>query len=361
MGLGLYVHIPFCKSKCAYCDFYSLPMDEKTFDRYLDALLREAAKLEPRKCDTLYLGGGTPTVLGAQRIYKLVSILNEKFGPFSEATIEANPADDLYETLLSARKAGINRVSFGAQSSNENELRLLSRRHGVEDIKKAVDSARRAGISNISLDLMLGIPEQTEKSLLSSLDFLLNLEPTHISAYMLSLEEGTPLYNNRKDFSLPSQEETAELYLLAAKTLAARGFIHYEISNWAKEGFESEHNLNYWRQGEYIALGAAAHGFLDGGRYYYENDIEKFTTAPEPIECDLGGGEEEYLMLALRLSEGIIFSEYEKKFGGKPEKLIKNARPFIPSGHIILDENHLALTSEGFLLFNEIFLKLTDY
>ena len=360
MPRGLYIHVPFCASKCAYCDFYSGVSSEKTLDEYLSALMREAEKLPKENLSTLYLGGGTPSLLGAERIYRLVSFLRERFGNFSEATLEANPADELFEIFSASFSAGINRVSLGAQSGNERELELLDRRHSAGQIASAVLAAKRAGIDNISLDIMLGIPEQTEESLLSTIDYFCSLEPRHISSYMLSLEEGTPLYKNREKYKFPSPEKTADLYLLASSELEKRGYMQYEISNWAKEGFEARHNLNYWRGGEYYALGPAAHGFIKGERYAYPADLRAFISSPQKRVIDSGGGREEYLMLNLRLKRGVVFSEYEEKFGKFPEEIIKKARLFEKSGLLEIDENHIAFKTEGFLLFNELFVKITE-
>ncbi len=360
MPRGLYIHVPFCASKCAYCDFYSGTASEETLDEYLEALIKEAKKLPDEALSTLYLGGGTPSLLGAERIYRLVSFLREKFGEFEEATLEANPADELFEVFSAARESGINRVSLGAQSANEGELRLLSRRHSVEQIELAVTAAKRAGIDNISLDIMLGIPEQTEASLFETIDYLCALEPKHISSYMLSLEEGTPLYKNREKYNFPSLERTADFYLLASSELEKRGYMQYEISNWAKEGFEARHNLNYWLGGEYYGLGPAAHGFIKGERYAYPSDLQSFISSPQKKVIDTGGGKEEYLMLNLRLRRGVVFSEYEEKFGKFPEEIIKKARLYEKSGLLEIDEKHIAFKTEGFLLFNELFVKLTE-
>jgi len=355
---GLYVHIPFCKEKCAYCDFYSLPKKESLFDAYCDAIIEEAKKIPCERLSTLYLGGGTPTLLGAERLENLISFLNHRFGPFKEATLEANPAENLEEIFKRAKKAGITRVSLGAQSGNENELKFLNRRHSVDDIKKAVSSARNSGIDNISLDLMLGIPEQTRESLKNSIDFITDLKPQHISSYMLSLGEGTPLYQRRNEYNFPCEEETAELYLFAVEELSKKGYEQYEISNFCRKNFSSLHNLNYWNCGEYYCLGPSAHGFIDGTRYCYENDLKKFIENPEKIKVDEGGNAEEYLMLRLRLNDGVVFSQYERIYGKFPEKLLKNAVPLKEKGLLKIDENRLSLTREGFLLFNEIFIKL---
>ncbi len=360
MDRGLYIHLPFCASKCAYCDFYSLPYGEELFDDYLNALLREAEKLPQEKLSTLYLGGGTPSLLGAERIYKLTSFLTSKFGKFEEATLEANPADELYETFLAAKSGGINRISMGVQSANEDELKILSRRHKISDAVSAVESARRAGIENISLDLMLGIPNQTKESLKKSVDFLISLNPQHISSYMLSLEENTPLYKNRTKYTFPTDEQTAEFYLFVNAELENRGYKQYEISNWAKDGFASMHNLNYWLGGEYYCLGASAHGFINGKRYCYSSDIKSFISGEKAQIIDNGGSAQEYLMLSLRLRRGVIFGEYQEKFGKFPESIKEKARLYQKSGLLEIDQNHLALTPQGFLLFNELYLKLTE-
>ena len=356
---GLYIHIPFCLSKCAYCDFYSLPkINDEILDSYVEALIRESEKYEGVMCDTLYIGGGTPTLLGGQRIYKLVNKMRERFGDFTEATLEGNPADELFDTFNWAKKAGINRVSLGVQGSNEKELKALSRRHTNGEVKNAVATARASGINNISLDLMLGIPYQTADSLSRSIDFLLSLSPQHISAYMLSLESGTPLCENRDRYPFPSEDEVCGLYHFASEKLKSNGFCRYEISNFSKEGYESRHNLKYWKSGEYIGLGAAAHGFLKGRRYCYEKDLNKFINAPEITDMGEGTDAEMFAALRLRLSEGLDISEFEKLYGSLPAAFFEKAKYLQKNGFCEIYGNRLKITEKGILISNKIISEL---
>ena len=345
---GLYLHVPFCATKCSYCDFHSACADESTMDAYCDALIREIKTYKDYTIDSLYIGGGTPSLLGAERLAKILEAVHKNFTFTGEATLEANPADDLYEVFSAAKRGGINRVSMGVQSGVAEELKILSRRHKTAEAERAVEDCRRAGIDNISLDLMLGIPLQTPKTLQKSIDFLTNLEPQHVSAYILKLEEGTPLYQKRISLTLPDEDATADLYLQTVEELAKKGFMQYEISNFAKRGYESRHNLKYWHCEEYIGIGPSAHGFLDGKRYFYPADTEQFIKTPQKISDGEGGGKEEKFMLGLRLTEGININEF-------PEfSLEAKAKVFIKHGLCRLVGNRLKLTPKGFLVSNEI-------
>ena len=371
---GLYIHIPFCASKCAYCDFYSFKATEELMDSYVTAAINELQKYRGIKADTLYIGGGTPTLLGAKRVERLLKAVSA-FGPFSEATIEANPADDIYDTLSAAASGGINRLSLGVQTAAYNELQLLSRRHCNKDVQKTFAAARKAGIKNISADVMLAIPSQTAASLAETLSFVTALSPKHISAYLLKLEQGTPLYNMKNMLSLPNPDTAAELYLQCCNTLEDNGYKQYEISNFAKDGFYSRHNMNYWKCGEYIGIGPAAHGFLNGRRYYYKSDINEFINGGGPVFEDVGGTAEEYLMLGLRTADGISVEEYcnmalrEQKndiddCGSSAldkDGLLKFAAELSKNGMATFENGVLKLTKSGFLVSNEIISRCLEY
>lgn len=357
---GLYLHIPFCKSKCAYCDFYSVSTDEAVRNNYLNALINEFSRYRGAAIDTVYIGGGTPSLLSAKEIDRLLSAVHHSFSvdANSEITVEANPADHLKDFFLAAAAGGVNRLSLGVQSSDREELRLLSRRHSNTDVERTVLDAQNAGIRNLSLDLMLGIPNQTEASLMSSLEFLLGFSPCHISAYMLSLEPNTPLYAAQKSLKLPSAEKTAELYLMTVNALNRRGFMQYEISNFSKKGFESRHNLKYWCLEEYIGIGPAAHGFLGGRRYCYSRDLEAFIKNPQPVDCGSGGDAEEYMMLRLRLSKGLDLQEFKMRYFDLPPSFLKKAALLESHGLINTCQNSLRLTPSGFLVSNEVIAEL---
>ena len=246
-------------SKCAYCDFYSYSADEHTFDRYTDTLcehLKLAGKQLNRPADTLYIGGGTPSLLGGERIARLVTTAKETFGlNKAEITVECNPKEHLAEDFRLMASSGVNRLSLGVQSAVENELKALSRRHTNEDVIRSVKDAKKAGIHNVSLDLMLGIPHQTLQSLKQSLDFLLFLEPAHISAYMLKIEPNTRFGQvDASTLDLPNDDKTAEMYLYASDYLKQNGLEHYEISNFARPNYRSRHNTKYWLCQEYLGL-----------------------------------------------------------------------------------------------------------
>lgn len=354
---GLYIHIPFCRKKCAYCDFYSrVPSCGGTED-YVKALIKEMKKwggeLKNRPIDTVYIGGGTPSLLG-DMIIPLAEAAKSAFNilPGAEVTAEVNP-ESAAEFLPAARKAGVNRISIGAQSGNDAMLRRLGRLHTADDTAKAVAAARNAGFDNISLDLMIGLPESGQASLDADTDFILSLSPQHISAYILKSEPGTALFESGT--LLPDDEATAEQYLSVCDRLEKSGYSHYEISNFALPGFESRHNLRYWKDGEYLGIGPAAHSFLNGRRFYYPRDIKAFCQNPATVYDGAGGGKEEKLMLGLRLSEGVDMARYgltpdtEKKLA-----LMENA------GYITKKGSHISLTDKGMLVSNSIIAELME-
>ncbi|MDO4364772.1 MAG: radical SAM family heme chaperone HemW, partial [Clostridia bacterium] len=277
-NIGLYLHIPFCKTKCPYCDFYSMRGDVSDKDMYTISLVESMEnwtdKLE-RKADTLYLGGGTPSILGGENIAMLTRRAKNLFGVDGEITVECNPSaveEDFFEAVADA---GVNRISLGVQSVIESERKKLGRFSDREIIEKRIEQCKTAGIKNISLDVMLGVQEQTMKSFDETLDFCIASGATHISAYMLKIEEGTPYYKKKDSLNLPNDDEVADMYLAMSEKLRASGFEHYEISNFARPGFEGKHNLKYWNCEEYLGLGPSAHSFIDGKK---EIQINKYDT-----------------------------------------------------------------------------------
>ena len=305
-SIGIYIHVPFCKSKCAYCDFYSFAPSSSALDEYTERIIEDikkwAARLE-RAADTLYFGGGTPSLLKGERIARIVLAAKAAFGlEDAEITVECNPAENLAEDFRIMAQAGVNRISIGAQSAVDSELKLLSRRHTSSQIDETVYAAKQAGIDNISLDIMLGIPQQTKESLLETIDHFSSLPITHISAYILKVEDGTPMAG-MTDF-LPDEDETAELYLLACSELRRRKFYKYEISNFCRNDM-SRHNLKYWLGDEYLGLGPAAHSFIGGKRFYFPRDYEAYIKGTDPCPDSSGGDAAETLMLGLRVDKGI--------------------------------------------------------
>ena len=362
---GIYIHIPFCKSKCPYCDFYSFKPDETQKDSYLKAVLRcleENRSQVKSDVDTVYFGGGTPSFFGGARIKEVIDCIKENYNLVSpEITVECNPSSvsDEFFGLLS--EAGVNRISMGMQSAVDSERKALGRLSDKDEVRKAISLARKNGICNISLDLMLGVPYQTMESLNESIDFLVSADIQHISAYMLKIEEGTPFYKMQNSLTLPDEDTVCEMYLYAVKRLKENGFKQYEISNFSKEGFESRHNLHYWRTEEYLGIGPSAHSFLNGKRFYFERDFNSFLINPAIIEDGDGGSEEEYIMLSLRLSEGLSKEKFKERFGKYPdESIFRKAELFKNQGLTEVTDDKISLTAEGFLLSNTIIGKLLE-
>ncbi|MBQ2848521.1 MAG: radical SAM family heme chaperone HemW [Clostridia bacterium] len=358
--IGLYIHIPFCNGKCPYCDFYSVTPQDETVKSYVLAICKKLDKTD-RIYDTVYFGGGTPSLIGSDNIAKIMSHIIRT--PDCEATLECNPSDtgainSVFDFDIVA-KSGINRISMGLQSAVDVERQALGRRGGCDDVERAIKRVKRAGIDNISLDLMLGIPNQTEESLKKSIDFCKSSGAKHVSAYILKIEENTPFYRIKDKLSLPDEDETCDLYLYAVSELEKSGFYQYEISNFSQKGFESRHNLKYWHCEEYLGIGASAHSFTDGKRFYYERSIDGFIREKPPVDDGFGGDEEEYIMLALRLSEGLIFGEFEKRFN-KPlsENIILKAKELEKHKLIKVTDKSISLTSEGFLVSNSVIYEL---
>ena len=360
--IGLYIHIPFCKSKCPYCDFYSLKKGEYDCENYISAVktsLKEWAQKSGRKADTLYFGGGTPSLLGGDKISELVTSAKEYFICDGEITVECNPScveDDFFRKIASA---GVNRISLGMQSAVDDERKRLGRIADVRAVERAIALAHKAGIENISLDVMLGIPEQNEKTLRETLGFCVNTGAKHISAYMLKIEEGTWFHKNAHKLNLPDDDFTADLYLGMVDFLGTNGFGQYEISNFAKPGYESRHNLKYWNCEEYLGIGPSAHSFLDGKRFYYAREISAFEMGREPIDDGNGGDIEEYIMLRLRLAEGLVFDKCRNRFPlFVKEKYLAKTTELKNAGLVKTSGDSISLTPEGFLVSNAVIEKI---
>ena len=363
-NIGLYIHTPFCKSKCGYCDFYSYSSGEEEYDRFADALCKRILFFGERFCrtaDTLYLGGGTPSLLGGKRLSSIINASKKAFLlENAEITLEANPADDLFDTLKEVKRAGVNRLSLGVQSAIKEELEILGRRHKNADVIKTVADAKAAGIENISCDLMLGIPKQTQKSLDESIDFLLSLDIPHISVYLLKIEQGTPFAKN-KMLEFADDDTASCLYLHTAKRLEAAGYEHYEISNFAKKGYKSRHNLKYWRLEEYLGIGPAAHSYINGERFYFDRNTQSFIEGCEPISDGKGGSAEEFIMLSLRIMEGLDEQALEEAFGTKiTQEYTLFKQKLIDEGLALKTDKGFRLTDEGFLMQNPIIVKIVD-
>lgn len=361
--MGLYFHIPFCGKKCAYCDFYSVRPQEEWLDEYTralcDCMVQWGERAKDHTVDTVYFGGGTPTLLGEQRLNRILDGAARCFSIESgaEITVEANPGGVTAEELLGLRRGGFNRLSLGLQSAVAQELRDLGRSHSPEDAARAVEWARRAGFDNISLDLMLAIPGQTAESLSASVDFCREMGVEHISSYLLKVEEGTLLHRRMREgrFSPAEEEVQRDFYLQACAALEAAGWMQYEISNFSVPGREGRHNLHYWKDEEYLGFGAAAHSFFQGERFAYPRDWRAFVAGNVPEADGTGGDPEEFMMLGLRLVQGVTEEVFRARFGtGIPEEYRRRAKKFVHPGWVVCDQNGIRLTREGFLVSNEL-------
>lgn len=335
---GLYFHIPFCRSKCPYCDFYSVKYDKALADAYTYRLIDEMKKYEG-SFDTIYFGGGTPSVLEPELIGKIIEGAKNQFDidKNAEITIECNPSKNLERDFEKYVSYGVNRISLGMQSARNEERFALGRSAGQAEVAKAVNDAKKAGIANISLDVMLGTPKQTLDSLDCTFEFIDKMNVTHISAYMLKIEEGTKFFEMQDRLALPDEDTVCEMYLKTINSLSLLGFNQYEISNFSKVGFESRHNLKYWRLTEYLGIGKSAHSFWQGRRFYYDRDFNK-------IDDGTGGTIEEKIMLGLRLCEGI------------DKSILKNDsyKKFVKMNLIKETDKKISLTNQGMLISNII-------
>lgn len=367
--IGLYVHIPFCLRKCNYCDFCSVAFDENKLKLYTDSLVSEIESYakEPKvKINSIFFGGGTPSVLSTESFEKIVRSIEKNFEICvnTEFSVEVNPATVSDEKARAFKRLGVNRVSIGLQSIHENELKILGRIHSYNDFLNTFRILRDAGIDNINVDLMYGIPQQTRDSFKKTLSAVSALSPEHISAYGLIVEEGTPFYRMRDELNLPGEDAEYDMYSFAVNALGDAGFSHYEISNYAKVGFECRHNLKYWRDEEYIGVGLSAHSYYLGKRYSNTSDFDEYFDdfgAKYRKEERAGSGVDkfEYAMLALRLAEGLSLSEYRKLFG---EDFAADKREllsaYIEAEYMRLSGDRLCFTSKGFYVSNAIMAEL---
>ena len=362
---GLYIHIPFCIKKCNYCDFVSYPGMLLNEDLYVQRLIEEAKSYKDNnlKFDTIYFGGGTPSLLKAENIGKILECVKSNFDVLhdSEITIEVNPSTIDYEKALKLKSYGINRVSLGAQSFIDEELKLLGRTHLSEDIINSFNILRKAGFNNISLDLMYALPKQSLSSLSTSIDKVLKLNPEHISCYGLKIEDNTPFGKMLSDGTIKekSDDEYAKMYELIIDILEKNGYNQYEISNFSKEGSESKHNLKYWLSKEYIGLGLSASSYYSSSRYTNTYDFDKYIKSFEKAENITLSKEDkmsEYMILSLRLCKiGANKKEFEKLFGiSIKEKFSNQINKHIKTGMIIEKEDRFILNPKVYFVSNSI-------
>ena len=366
-SLGIYVHIPFCRSKCEYCDFYSIPgaRSKELMTRYLDAVIAHIRESAPcavgYEVDTVYFGGGTPSFFGATGLSRIFAEIDRRFDVSrdAEVTLEANPDSVTLPMLTQLRRAGFNRISIGVQSDIDEQLKALGRPHNYKQAQQAVSMARRAGFNNVSVDLMFGLPNQTREQWMQTLRNVIDLKADHISCYGLKVEPGTKLYEYRACANLPDDDAQADMYFYAVETLEQFGYHQYEISNFSKPGFESRHNLKYWRDEEYLGFGPSAHSFFEGKRFFYKRNLAEYIKGAAPVFDGDGGGAEEYIMLGLRLCEGLDLEKFEQKFGFPFKKTsLAVAKELALHGLVAFDGKKIALTRHGFLLSNEIISRL---
>ncbi len=359
MSLGLYLHIPYCFSKCRYCDFYSAPGQRGVPRAYVDALLRELSRFAPDaplRPDTLYFGGGTPSLLAPADAARLIDAAQPL--PGAEITLEANPETVTEASLRAFRAAGVNRISFGVQSARDSQLKTLGRPHTAKQARAAFAAARRAGFENISGDIMLALPHYTQAEFDETLELIEEGGATHISAYLLKIEPDSA-FGRTPPEGLPTSDEAADFYLYAVEQLEHHGYLQYEISNFARPGYEGKHNLIYWDCGDYLGIGPAAHSCMGGNRFYYPADTEAFLRDEAAPVMDGGCGAEDYLILQLRLRKGLNLDEYKKRYG---RELSTAQRAFVQncvkSGYASFDGRTLALTPAGLIVQNSILAEL---
>ncbi len=367
--LGIYIHVPFCIKKCPYCDFYSVRFDDVLSQKYVKKVCEEIKNFSADaygnyRVDTIYFGGGTPSLLSCSQISEIFNTIIKNFKTnLSEVTIEVNPNlanVDKNFYFKELKSVGINRVSLGAQSFNDSELKMLKRSHTNFDTLNCVQSMRSAGISNISIDLIVGISHQTLREIENSIKFLKILEVPHVSTYLLEIKKGTEFFKNQANLFLPKDDEIVNLYKYVCLELKKIGYNHYEISNFAKKNFESKHNLKYWDYKDYVGFGPNAHSFINGRRFHYEPNLENFLSKPNKIFDDDENFLEVYIALQLRKSEGLTNKNFEKMFHTKiPKKYFTNALKLNAPNLLKINKNSsISLTEEGFLVSNLLIEKI---
>ncbi len=368
--LGIYVHIPFCLKKCLYCDFCSFAgTSESVRDAYTDAVCRHISEYRERcadyTVDTVYFGGGTPTLLSVGQLSRIMGAVRDAFdvAKNAEITTECNPATADLEKLRSLRALGFDRISLGVQSANDGELAALGRVHTFADAKKAFSDARAAGFENISVDLMFGIPHQTRESFRHTLDEVLSLSPDHVSAYGLIIEDGTPFSANFEKLVLPDEDTEYNMYIDARRAFESRGLSRYEISNFAANGRRSRHNMKYWRCDEYLGFGCSGYSFFGGERFFSPRELDTyiggtFTSDQKDTVTPL----DEFVMLGMRMTDGIDESEFLRRFGVSfEERYGKALEPFVRDGFVIRRDGVTRFSDEGFYVSNAVLSEILTF
>ncbi len=376
--LGIYIHIPFCKQKCYYCDFVSFSNKERYIEKYVETVKREidSYDLSNYNITTIYIGGGTPSRIPSEKIQEILAKIKQKISENQtkwediEITIELNPGTVDEEKIKKYKEIGINRLSIGLQSTNNKLLKEIGRIHAFEDFKNTYNLVKKVGFENINVDLMIGLPNQTISDVKDSLNEIIILNPTHVSVYSLIVEENTKMEQliNSKELQLPDEELERQMYWYVKNTLELNGYNHYEISNFAKKGKESKHNLNCWEQKEYIGLGLAAYSYLNGVRYGNTSNIEKYINVQDFFnrsELEESGirivdevqsledKRKEYMLLGLRKIEGVSIQNFKEKFVENPIFLFrKELEKLVNEELIAIDGDCIRLTNKGLDLAN---------
>ena len=360
-SLGLYVHIPFCKSICNFCPYCKVRYSAKLCDQYIDSLIQEIHLVggqHPgrKKATSLYFGGGTPSLLDPADAARLIAAAQPL--PGAEITLEANPETVTEDSLRAFREAGVNRISFGVQSARDSQLKTLGRPHTAKQARAAFSAARRAGFENISGDIMLALPHYTQAEFDETLELIEEGGATHISAYLLKIEPDSA-FGRTPPEGLPTSDEAADFYLYAVEQLEHHGYLQYEISNFARPGYEGKHNLIYWDCGDYLGLGPAAHSCMGGKRFYYPPDTDAFLHDTAAPVLDGSCGAEDYLILQLRLRKGLNLEAYKtlygKEFSTAQLAFVQNC---VKAGYANFDGKTLALTPAGLIVQNTILAEL---
>lgn len=365
--IGIYVHIPFCKKKCDYCDFISYCGKDDLIEKYVDSVKKEIEHVKIKsEITTIYIGGGTPSYIDSKFIVQILEKIKEKnVAQDAEITIEVNPGTVTQEKLQDYIDCGINRISIGLQTTNDELLKQIGRIHNYEQFLETYKLAKKVGFKNINVDLMLGLPNQRIIDLKESLENVLKLAPKHISVYSLIVEEGTPIANKIENgkLKLPDDELERNMYWYVKNTLELNGYKHYEISNFAKKGYESKHNMNCWNQMEYVGIGTAAHSYRDITRYSNTEDIKEYIKNVQKGEFEKNriiheiqkeeDSKKEFMLFGLRKIDGIKISEFKNKFGDNPIYLYRNElKKLSDEKLIIIQDDNIRLSNKGIDLAN---------
>lgn len=361
MAFGLYLHIPYCLAKCRYCDFYSKGGSHGVPPEYVDMLVRRIEQFRqngqlPERPDTVYFGGGTPSLLTPEQVARLIAAANPASG--AEVTLEANPETVNEATLTGFLQAGVNRLSLGVQTALDESLARLGRPHTAAQSREAFAAARRAGFTNISGDIMLALPQYTRAEFDATLDLIASGGATHISAYLLKIEPGTAFGKN-PPANLPDEDAAADFYLYGVEQLEKAGFAQYEISNFARPGFEGRHNLLYWNCQDYLGLGPAAHSCVAGQRFYWPGDTHAFLSPSCQPVPDGGCDAEDYILLQLRLTSGLNLTRLKEKYNVEfSAKQLHFVEKCVTAGYAHFADNILSLTPSGLIIQNSILCEL---